>query len=72
MEDFVSEVETFLTRTGMKPSTFGWDAFKDPNFVFDLRNKGRCPNLEVVDRARKFMAQVEQDRETPQAERASA
>lgn len=72
LDDFVSEVEAFLARHRMAAGTFGRDAFKDPNFVFDLR-KGRCPNLEVVDRARDFMAQVDsQDRGAAQQERASA
>lgn len=72
LQDFVSEVEEFLTRKDMAATTFGWDAFKDPNFVFDLR-KGRCPNLEVVERAREFMAQSDSpDREAKEQERASA
>lgn len=58
LDAFVFEVEEFLARNRMAATTFGQNAFKDPNFVFDLR-KGRCPNLRVIERAREFMAEAD-------------
>jgi len=52
---FLSEIETFLAREGVSPSTFGRAAVADPNFVRELR-KGRAPGLRLVDRTRAYMA----------------
>ena len=54
-QQFLSQVEAFLKRTGMPPTVFGKAALKDPNFVFDLRS-GRNPTLDLCDRVVKFMA----------------
>lgn len=54
IEAFRSEVERFLSDTGMTPTTLGKSALRDPNFVFDLRD-GRIPNLSIVDRVQTFM-----------------
>ena len=54
-EAFLADVEAFLERSGMKPTNFGKEAVKDPNFVWDLRS-GRLPTLGVVDRVYAFMA----------------
>lgn len=54
-DEFRSEVEGFLERTGMSASAFGRAAVNDPNFVLDLR-AGRNPNLGLVDRVHDFMA----------------
>lgn len=58
LDAFVFDVEEFLARNQMAATTFGQLAFRDPNFVFDLR-KGRCPNLRVIERAREFMAEAD-------------
>ncbi|TMV85531.1 hypothetical protein FGG78_20705 [Thioclava sp. BHET1] len=42
MQKFLSEIEEYLERTGMKPSTFGRLFLNDPSFVFRLRNNGEC------------------------------
>jgi hypothetical protein len=53
-ETFKAEVEAFLKRSQMKPTTFGKSAVGDPNFVRDLR-KGPKPNLGLVDRVHEFI-----------------
>lgn len=53
-QTFLKEIETFLARSGMKASAFGWEAVKDPNFVGDLR-AGRSPSLALVDRVHSFI-----------------
>lgn len=52
---FIAEIDAFLDRSGMKPSVFGWQALKDPNFVGDLKRKGRQPTLGVVGRVHEFI-----------------
>ncbi|SEE79373.1 hypothetical protein SAMN05444171_8086 [Bradyrhizobium lablabi] len=47
-QQFISEIDAFLKRTGMTPTVFGREALKDPNFVGDLKKKGRQPTLGVV------------------------
>ena len=48
------DVESFLQRTGMSPSKFGWIAVKDPNFVRNLRD-GRQPRFETAKRVSEYM-----------------
>jgi hypothetical protein len=52
---FISEIDAFLERSGMTATSFGWNALKDPNFVGDLKNKGRQPTLGVVGRVQQFI-----------------
>lgn len=54
---FKAEVEAFLERKGIEPTTFGRDALKDPNFVIDLR-AGRSPHLRTIEKVRAFMRKV--------------
>lgn len=56
---FLHQIETFLTRTGMSPTAFGKAACNDPNFVHDLRKKGRRPNLDLVEAVQEFMAKAD-------------
>jgi hypothetical protein len=51
---FLSEVEAFLTRTGMKATAFGLDCVNDPNLVHDLR-VGRMPSLRLVEKVSAFI-----------------
>lgn len=51
---FLSEIEAFLAREHVRPSTFGRAAVGDPNFVRQLR-EGRAPSLRLVDRTRAHM-----------------
>lgn len=54
-EKFISEIDAFLDRTGMTATSFGWEAIRDPNFVGDLKKKGRQPTLGVVGRVQSFI-----------------
>ena len=58
-EQFISEIDAFLERSGMKATAFGWDAVKDPNFVRDLKTKGRSPSLALVERVHDFIKSQE-------------
>lgn len=53
-EAFLSEIEQFLSKSGMSPTAFGRAAVGDPNFVPDLRN-GRMPSLRLVERVSGFI-----------------
>lgn len=48
-EQFMAEVEGFLSRSGMAPTRFGQDAVGDPNLIRNLR-EGRSPSLKTVER----------------------
>lgn len=52
---FVAEIEAFLDANKMKPTQFGKAALGDPNFVRDLREKGRAPSFKTADRVRAFI-----------------
>ncbi len=58
---FLREIEAFLARERVSPSTFGRAAVGDPNFVRELRD-GRMPGLRLVDRARAYMAALRRAR----------
>lgn len=51
---FLSEIDIFLSRSGMSASAFGKAAVGDPNFVKDVR-EGRHPNLRLVGRVADFI-----------------
>lgn len=53
-EQFLADVEAFLTRTSMSAAAFGKDALNDPSFVLDLR-RGRKPGLGSVDKVHEFI-----------------
>lgn len=53
-EMFLSEVETYLARSGMGPSEFGFQTMGDPSFVPTLR-AGRDPKSSTIDRVRRWM-----------------
>lgn len=53
--EFVAQIEDYLQRSRMAPTTFGAKAVEDPSFVWDLRNKGRSPRLLTVERVLQFM-----------------
>jgi homoserine dehydrogenase len=56
LDRFRSEVETFLSRSGLTPTGFGKRAVADPSFVFSLR-AGREPRRDTIARVRAFMRQ---------------
>lgn len=53
-EQFLEEIENYLTESGMDPTTFGKSAMNDPRFVFDIRN-GRSPSGRTVDKVRAWV-----------------
>ena len=53
-ETLLTEIESFLDRTGTPPSVFGRNAISDPNFVWNLR-AGREPRFSTVKRVMKFI-----------------
>jgi hypothetical protein len=53
-EQFIADVDAFLTRSGMTATAFGKEALNDPSFVPDLR-AGRRPGLGSVDKVYEFI-----------------
>jgi sulfate adenylyltransferase subunit 2 len=54
-QSFLTEIEQFLARAAIDPTTLGKQALGDPSFVFDLR-KGRSPSTRTIDRVRGWIA----------------
>jgi len=50
----IRKIEVFLRRTGMRATTFGRMAARDPRFVHDLR-RGRMPRIRTEQRIEHFM-----------------
>lgn len=59
-EQLLSDIEAFLDRQGMAPSTFGENACEYKNLVKRLR-AGKTVTLETADRVRRYMAKVESE-----------
>ncbi|BBK44146.1 hypothetical protein STVA_41660 [Allostella vacuolata] len=57
-DQFLAEIEAYLTREGMGATQFGIRALNDPRFVFDVR-RGRICSVRTVDRVRAWMADPE-------------
>ena len=57
--NLLREVEKFLRQNDTPPTRFGWDAMRDPRFVFDLRN-GRDPRPRTVERVRAYLKECAQ------------
>jgi hypothetical protein len=55
-EEFLAEIEAFLSRTGMAPSTLGLRAVNNGKLVAQVRADDRSITLKTVDRVRAFMA----------------
>ncbi len=58
---FLTEIESFLAKTGLDPSNLGKQALGDPSFVSDLR-KGRSPSTRTIEKIRAWI----RSQETPQ------
>lgn len=67
LQILIIEIDAFLERHSMSPTAFSRLAAQDPNFIRDLKKKGRVPNIGLVDRVRMFM-QIE-DAKAPKAVR---
>ena len=52
---FLAEIEAYLAKSGLEPTSFGKQVLGDPNFVFDLR-KGRSPSTRTMGKVREAMA----------------
>ncbi len=61
-EDFQLQVEAFIERHGLSPTTFGLWAMDDSRFVFDLRNGRNC-FIKTVRKVQRFMSQYEAKQE---------
>jgi hypothetical protein len=55
MMELLSEIESYLARTGLAASRFGRLAVGDPRFVDDLRG-GRQPRRKTVERVATFLS----------------
>jgi len=53
-QEYLSQIEAWLARTGVPESVLSRLAAGDPSHVYKLR-KGRVPGLDVADRVLKFM-----------------
>ena len=62
MSDFLTRIETFLTRHRMLPTVFGVIVLRDAGFVFDLR-QGRSPRLKTAQLVDDFMAAYTHERQ---------
>jgi hypothetical protein len=54
-DELLGRIEVFLARSGMTPTAFGYEAMKDPAFVFDLRAGRECRRATRA-KADRFMA----------------
>ena len=57
-EQFLSRVETFLAKSGAKPSEFGRQTIGDTSFIANLR-RGRSPTLATADRVLAHIERME-------------
>jgi len=55
LEEFKRRIEAFLAETGLAPSAFGSRAVRDPNYVRDLRVKGRESKPSTIAKIEAFM-----------------
>ncbi|GIK18963.1 MAG: hypothetical protein AMXMBFR77_16950 [Phycisphaerales bacterium] len=67
-DEFQLQVEAFIARHGLSPTTFGLWAMNDSRFVFDLR-RGRSCSLATVGKIYRFMAEYEQKQEAKRLRR---
>lgn len=61
-EDFLPRVEGFIRRHELSPTTFGFWAVNDSQFVFELRAGRRCFGT-TIRRVYRFMEEYEQKQE---------
>lgn len=59
-QTLLAEIDQFLDRTGIPPSSFGWQAVRDPNFVRNLRT-GREPRFGTMQKVKDFIAQAQKE-----------
>ena len=64
-DELLTEVEAFLTRTGMRPTAFGLNAVGDGNFVKELRDGVREFRRAKIEKARSFIRDHDQSSLAP-------
>lgn len=69
-DEFQLQVEAFIARHGLSPTTFGLWAMNDSRFVFDLRS-GRTCFVKTMRRVYQFMAEYERKQEAKRLRMAS-
>jgi homoserine dehydrogenase len=52
--EFLTDIEKFLEKNSIAPSTFGRLLMGDPTFVFQLR-EGRSPSLETAEKINRII-----------------
>jgi len=52
--ELLAEIERFLHRHDMNPTTFGIDCMNDGNYLSRLR-RGRTPTLQTIDKVRAYI-----------------
>jgi predicted transcriptional regulator len=60
IDRFKSDIEAFMTESGMNRTAFGKEALGDPRFVFDVES-GRSPSAKTMQRVYDFMDQSKAD-----------
>jgi hypothetical protein len=70
-EQFLSEIEAYLTKSGMVSSDFGIATMGDPSFVLRLRG-GSDPKASTIDKVRRWMHEHPLARRQRKAEARSA
>lgn len=58
--EFLKSIERFLEEYRLTPTSFGMNAIKDPNFVFNLRNGRECRE-ETQKKVLEFMENYKAD-----------
>lgn len=54
-QELISKIEAFLMRAEMSPTAFGKKALGDPNFVSDMREGSRAPNIRTIQAIEEFI-----------------
>lgn len=55
LNDLIAEIEKFIGTHEMSESGFGRAAMGDPNFLYDIRDRGRTVQVETLEHVRAFM-----------------
>lgn len=55
VDPLLDDIAAFIEAHGLSERKFGELALNDKNFVSDMRERGRSPSLNTVERIRRFM-----------------
>lgn len=53
--ELLASIDAFLERHEMKPTRFGREATGEPQLIDSIRNKGRSPSLDVLNKMADLM-----------------